>query len=138
MCLVQLECVCLFCKFGAFSEILGIKISKFSRGNMPPDPPKNRLRKGSSLGQIDSNTASVEILSWLRVCMHTYNIDESHPDGEGRQSDTERNTDRQTLREKQTDTYTHTISTSLTLLGQVVIQRPRGKQTDTERKTDRQ
>ena len=26
MCLVPLECVCLFCKFGAFSEILGIKI----------------------------------------------------------------------------------------------------------------
>ena len=45
MCLVPLECVCLFCKFGAFSEILGIEISKFSRGSMPPDPPRNRSAK---------------------------------------------------------------------------------------------
>ena len=62
MCLVPLECVCLLCKFGAFSEIIGIKISKFSRGSMPPDPSRNRSRlrrprKGSSrlrcsLGQI--------------------------------------------------------------------------------------
>ena len=42
MCLVPLECVCLLCKFGAFSEILGIKISKFSRGSIPPDPSRNR------------------------------------------------------------------------------------------------
>ena len=44
MCLVPLECVCLLCKFGAFSEILGIKISKFSRGSMPQDPSRNRSR----------------------------------------------------------------------------------------------
>ena len=41
MCLVPLECVCLLCKFGAFSEILGINISKFSWGSMPPDPSRN-------------------------------------------------------------------------------------------------
>ena len=45
MCLVPLECVCLLCKFGAFSEILGIKISKFSRGSIPPDPARNRSAK---------------------------------------------------------------------------------------------
>ena len=78
MCLIPLECaVCILCKFGAFSEIPGIKISKFSQGSMPPDPSRNRSqlrrsRKGNSrlrrsLGQIDSNSASVEILSWLRA-----------------------------------------------------------------------
>ena len=70
MCRVPLEsAVCLLCKFGAFSEILGIKISKFSRGSMPPDPSRNRLQLRHSLGQIDSNSASVEILSWLRACL---------------------------------------------------------------------
>ena len=33
MCFVPLERVCLLCKFGAFSEIPGIKVSKFSRGS---------------------------------------------------------------------------------------------------------
>ena len=34
---------------------------------MAPDPPRNRSHLRRSLGQIDSNTASVEILSWLRA-----------------------------------------------------------------------
>ena len=50
----------------------------------------------------------VRKLSLVQELIQTYDIDESHLDGAGRQSDTEGNTDRQTDTEKnkQTDTET--------------------------------